>query len=68
MVSTTSPCRILALIDWRQSGWYPDYWEFCKAAYTAEVDSEWLNVYIPLFLDEPSCLETFDDYARSFGY
>jgi hypothetical protein len=64
---TESP-RILAIIDWRQSGWYPDYWEFCKAAYTAEVHGEWMNVYIPMFLKEPSCIDTWDDYARSFGY
>ncbi|CAE6426703.1 unnamed protein product [Rhizoctonia solani] len=23
--------RVLSLIDWGQSGWYPSYWEFCKA-------------------------------------
>lgn len=21
---------IAGLIDWGQSGWYPDYWEYCK--------------------------------------
>ncbi|KAK3938006.1 kinase-like domain-containing protein [Diplogelasinospora grovesii] len=60
IVSKESPCRILAIIDWRQSGWYPDYWEFCKAEYTAEVDGEWMNVYIPLFLNKPSCVEMWD--------
>lgn len=68
MVSATSPTKILVLIDWRQSGWYPEYWEFYKAAYTAEVDGEWMNEYIPLFLHEPSCVDTWDDYARTFGY
>ncbi|ERS98544.1 hypothetical protein HMPREF1624_05329 [Sporothrix schenckii ATCC 58251] len=56
--SNESSCKITAIIDWRQSGWYPDYWEFCKAAYTADVYGEWLDVYIPLFLDEPSCVDT----------
>ncbi|KAF3490864.1 uncharacterized protein GIQ15_00381 [Arthroderma uncinatum] len=28
MVSEDSPSKLLAIIDWRQSGWYPDYWEF----------------------------------------
>jgi aminoglycoside phosphotransferase (APT) family kinase protein len=65
--NTESP-KILAIIDWRQSGWYPDYWEFCKAMYTAEVDGEWMNTYIPMFLKEPSCLDTWEDYARAFGY
>jgi aminoglycoside phosphotransferase (APT) family kinase protein len=22
--------RLVALIDWEQSGWYPEYWEYCK--------------------------------------
>jgi hypothetical protein len=25
------PARIIALIDWHQSGWYPAYWEYHKA-------------------------------------
>lgn len=68
IVSKGSPCKIVALIDWRQSGWYPEYWECCKAFYTAEVGGEWMEEYIPLFLDEPACLDAFDDYARAFGY
>ncbi|KAK3292822.1 kinase-like domain-containing protein [Chaetomium fimeti] len=60
--------KIVALIDWRQSGWYPEYWEYCKACYTADPYGEWMNEYIPLFLDEPACFDTFEDYARSFGY
>ena len=23
--------RIVAIIDWHQSGWYPAYWEACKS-------------------------------------
>ncbi|EEP79187.1 predicted protein [Uncinocarpus reesii 1704] len=68
LVSEDSPSKISAIIDWRQSGWYPDYWEFCKAQYTADVHGEWMNVYISLFLNEPSCLEAWEFYARSFGY
>lgn len=60
--------KILAIIDWHQGGWYPDYWEFCKAIYTAGVEGEWMEIYIRTFLKEPSCWETFDDYARAFGY
>ncbi|KAK4198397.1 phosphotransferase enzyme family protein [Triangularia verruculosa] len=60
--------KVLAIIDWRQSGWYPDYWEFCKAMYTAGVEGEWMDVYIPMFVKEQSCLDTFEDYSRAFGY
>ncbi|KAK3329875.1 hypothetical protein B0H66DRAFT_634994 [Apodospora peruviana] len=27
IVSSGSPCKLVALIDWRQSEWYPEYWE-----------------------------------------
>ena len=62
MVSIESPCRIIAIIDWQQSGWYPDYWEFCKAEYTAKTRSEWVTEYIPRFLTEPECVEVFEFY------
>lgn len=43
--------RILALIDFEQSGWYPAYWEYCKARWTAEIGGEWGTLYIPRFLE-----------------
>ncbi|KAJ0133339.1 Cytochrome b2 [Fusarium oxysporum f. sp. albedinis] len=42
MVSEGWPCRVVAIIDWHQSGWYPDYWEFYKAEYTNHWESEWV--------------------------
>lgn len=70
MVSEGSPCRVITVIDWHQSGWYPDYWEFYKAVYTNHWESEWVQEYIPMFLEEPQ--ETFidgiDNYARSWGF
>lgn len=67
MVSKDSPCRVLAILDWEQSGWYPAYWEFCKAELTIDPDSEWQAVYLPKILDEPDCVEAFDSYVRSFA-
>ncbi|KAF5025168.1 hypothetical protein F66182_2744 [Fusarium sp. NRRL 66182] len=66
----SSPCRVVALIDWQQAGWYPDYWEFCKAEFTAEPRSEWVSEYVTRFLEEPSdaCLDGFETYARAYGY
>jgi aminoglycoside phosphotransferase (APT) family kinase protein len=29
LVSADEPCRIVVIIDWHQSGWYPDYREYC---------------------------------------
>lgn len=34
IISSSKPARILAIVDWEQAGWYPDYWEYCKALYT----------------------------------
>jgi hypothetical protein len=67
MVSKDSPCRIVAIIDWEQSGWYPAYWEFCEAELTTELGSEWQTVYLPKVLSEPDCCEGFNDYVRAFA-
>ncbi|KAI1008730.1 hypothetical protein LB504_001257 [Fusarium proliferatum] len=67
MVSKESPCRVLAILDWEQSGWYPAYWEFCKAELTIEPHSEWQAVYLPKILFEPDCVEAFCSYVSSFA-
>jgi Phosphotransferase enzyme family len=59
---------IVAIIDWHQSGWYPAYWEYCKAAYTAIPCGEWETEYLPRFLEVPSCYETWDYYPYTLGY
>ena len=41
------PPRVVAIVDWHQSGWYPAYWEYCKARYTVEIGDEWVTTYIP---------------------
>ncbi|KJZ75108.1 hypothetical protein HIM_05594 [Hirsutella minnesotensis 3608] len=33
--------RIVGIIDWEQSGWYPQYWEYCKLLYGVEYTHEW---------------------------
>jgi hypothetical protein len=63
-----SLCCIVAIIDWQQSGWYPDYWEFCKAIFTVDTDGEWATEYIPRFLEEPSCLDAWAFYPHTYGY
>lgn len=68
LISDESPAKLVALVDWRQSGWYPDYWEFCKAVFTAEIGGEWMERYMPLFLDDPGCFDVWDFYAGSLGY
>jgi len=68
IVSTDDPCHIVAIIDWHQSGWYPDYWEYCKAVFTAVPNGEWETKYIPRFIDVTDCYDTWWWYPRAFGY
>ncbi|RHZ56797.1 hypothetical protein CDV55_103555 [Aspergillus turcosus] len=49
IVSSANPGRVF-LVDWQQSGWYPDYWEYCKACYTVWYEDEWRRDYIDKFL------------------
>jgi len=68
LISHQRPFRVLAIVDWGQSGWYPDYWEYCKAAYTCVYSGEWRLKWIPMFLtpriDEH---EAFSEYVMSIG-
>jgi aminoglycoside phosphotransferase (APT) family kinase protein len=34
-------CRVTAILDWEQAGWYPEYWEFCKMHFGAAEKDEW---------------------------
>ncbi|KAK6508999.1 hypothetical protein TWF481_003765 [Arthrobotrys musiformis] len=43
LVSRTNPRKVIALIDWHQSGWYPSYWEWCKAKWCG---GEWGRKYL----------------------
>ncbi|KAK2737105.1 hypothetical protein FQN57_000444 [Myotisia sp. PD_48] len=50
---------VAAIIDWGQPGWYPEYWEFCKARRVGWISKyrdnatleEWRSRYMPMFLD-----------------
>lgn len=51
--------KVVAIIDWGQAGWYPAYWEYCKARwirvnprYFSDISQEhWRVKYLPLILD-----------------
>ncbi|KAJ5092135.1 phosphotransferase enzyme family protein [Penicillium alfredii] len=51
--------KVAAIIDWAQAGWYPAYWEYCKARwinlapehFDGALLDEWRRKYLPLFLD-----------------
>jgi serine/threonine protein kinase len=50
---------VAAIIDWGQAGWYPAYWEYCKARrvrpnpeyFDEDLDEEWNTRYLPTILD-----------------
>lgn len=41
IISTASPPKIRAIIDWEQAGWYPEYWEYCKMMYGVNIYHDW---------------------------
>lgn len=43
--------RVLAIIDWHQSGWLPNYWEFSKARWCVAIGEEWEAEYLPRFVE-----------------
>ncbi|KAJ5223262.1 hypothetical protein N7468_007804 [Penicillium chermesinum] len=68
MVSSSKPARILAIVDWEQAGWYPSYWEYCKARYTCWSEDEWRWEWIDKFLcPRLPELEVFVEYILSIG-
>lgn len=51
--------RVEAIIDWAQAGWYPSYWEYCKARrvrldsehFNDAMQEEWHTQYLLMILD-----------------
>ncbi|PYH86282.1 hypothetical protein BO82DRAFT_418729 [Aspergillus uvarum CBS 121591] len=67
IVASTSPAR-LVLIAWEQAGWYPDYWEYCKALYTCFMGTEWHTDYIDKFLQpRTDVYDVFSEYTMAMG-
>jgi thiamine kinase-like enzyme len=62
LISSVGPTRIVGIVDWAPAGWYPDYWEFCKARYTSFFNEEWSTTWIPKFL------ESREDELYVFSY
>jgi thiamine kinase-like enzyme len=67
IVTTTSPNKIVAILDWEQSGWYPDYWEYCKARYTASYIGELRGYTDQSFKSNLAALEAFEFYTCALG-
>ncbi|EJT99899.1 hypothetical protein DACRYDRAFT_95747 [Dacryopinax primogenitus] len=61
--SWEDPPRVLAIIDWQQSGWMPSYWEYCKARWTTKRGSDWQTTYFPMFIEPTDVLEAWLVFA-----
>lgn len=48
------PLRIVAIIDWHQSGWYPEHWEILKARTVGMPGSDWRDEYLSKVLEAPN--------------
>lgn len=59
--------QVLALIDWHQSGWYPAYWEHCKARWTTKIGDEWEVEYLPRILEPVGMYDYWDYFVLSLG-
>ncbi|KAE8353780.1 phosphotransferase enzyme family protein [Aspergillus coremiiformis] len=67
MIVSSNPTRVV-LIDWEQSGWYPDYWEYCKALYTCLYEDLWRTDYIDHFLQPRDDIYlVFAEYIMAMG-
>lgn len=66
IISFSKPYRVLAIVDWEQSGWLPEYWEARKMEWTVS-DKDWAK-YPPLILDQyKSTVEAWWWYTASLG-
>ncbi|KAK9854401.1 hypothetical protein MYU51_004419 [Penicillium brevicompactum] len=60
MLSSGPNPVVAAVIDFGQSGWYPAYWEYCKARrvglrpqyFDEDLGEEWRTKYLPTILDK----------------
>ncbi|KAF2729727.1 phosphotransferase family protein [Polyplosphaeria fusca] len=69
IITSTTPARILSIVDWEQAGWYPDYWEYCKATYSVGDWEDWrCGGWIDSFLTpHPQSKEAWDFTCNSIG-
>ncbi|KAF2722519.1 kinase-like protein [Polychaeton citri CBS 116435] len=68
MVTASGPPRVLAIIDWGQSGWYPDWWEHFKMCYTTHYEGDWRMNWIPKIVrDREDERYLMSEYAMTIG-
>lgn len=71
LLSPGENTKVVAIIDWNQSGWLPWYWESCKSrqvglvtdSFSDALYDEWQQTYVPAIIDSAD-----DLYYHSFIY
>lgn len=65
-MSATST-EVLAIVDWHEAGWYPEFWEYIKSHWTNEwwiPDNDWKDYFSvavqPSYAKES---DAFEEYA-----
>ncbi|KAF5024145.1 hypothetical protein F66182_3779 [Fusarium sp. NRRL 66182] len=41
--------RLSGIVDWENSGWFPDYWEYTKAHFVTKLQKRWLRIVDDVF-------------------
>ncbi len=41
--------RLSGIVDWENSGWYPEYWDYSKAHYITKLQRRWLRIIDEVF-------------------
>lgn len=62
----------VVLIDWENSGWFPDFWEFFTASdpFIFQWDEDWssrVQEFIRVFPAETAMMQIFDRDLAMFG-
>lgn len=56
LISTGPNPQVVSILDWSQAGWYPAYWEFCKARQACALNrlsgGDWEGTYMSWILDD----------------
>ncbi|KAI1354664.1 kinase-like domain-containing protein [Xylaria sp. FL0043] len=41
--------RLSGIVDWENSGWFPEYWDYTKAHYITKIHKRWLKIIDEVF-------------------
>ncbi|KAI0869344.1 hypothetical protein GGS24DRAFT_493822 [Hypoxylon argillaceum] len=64
--------NLAAIIDWGQAGWYPAYWEYCKARrisvpddrFYHDYEPEWKQEYLPKIMSPVDEVKVWHPFLR----